>query len=104
FLAVQDHLSAGLPLTLDEEIEWLAGSVHSEELYAWIEKHGGERDAILFLPYLFGTTLAGAHVRPERSILVPCLHDEPFAYLAVTRQLFRAVRGTIFNSAAERAL
>ena len=104
FLAVQDHLSAGLPLTLDEEIEWLSGSVHSEELYAWIDRHGGERDAILFLPYLFGTTLAGAHVRAERSILVPCLHDEPFAYLAVTRHLFRSVRGVIFNSAPERAL
>lgn len=104
FLAVQDHLSAGLPLSLDEEIEWLAGSVHSEELYAWIERHGAERDAILFLPYLFGTTLAGAHVRPERSILVPCLHDEPFAYLALTRHLFRSVRGAIFNSAPERAL
>ncbi len=104
FLAVQERLSIGFPLELAEEIDWLAGSVHSEELYEWIATHGAERDALLFLPYLFGTTLVGAHVCPERSILVPCLHDEPFAYLAVTRQLFRSVRGCIFNSAPERTL
>jgi glycosyltransferase involved in cell wall biosynthesis len=104
FLAVQERLSLGFPLSTDEEIDWLAGSVHSEGLYDWIAAHAAERDALLFLPYLFGTTLVGAHVAPERSILVPCLHDEPFAYLAVTRHLFRSVRGTIFNSAPERAL
>lgn len=104
FLRVQAHLSAGFPLTVEEELDWLAGSVHSERLYEWIEDHGAEQDALLFLPYLFGTTLVGAHVRPERSLLIPCLHDEPFAYLAVTRHLFGSVRGAVFNSRAEREL
>src|SRR5207244_6240063 len=57
-----------------------------------------------FLPYLFGTTLLGAQIDPRRSILIPCLHDEAFAYLRLVAHLFRRVRGAIFNSAPERSL
>ncbi|HUE38527.1 MAG TPA: glycosyltransferase family 4 protein, partial [Candidatus Binatia bacterium] len=61
-------------------------------------------DALFFLPYLFGTTLLGAHVDRTRSVLIPCLHDEPFAYLKLVAHLFRSVRAVFFNSAPERSL
>ena len=34
-------------------------------------------DAIVLSPYLFWTTIYGAAAMPERSIIMPCLHDEP---------------------------
>ncbi len=37
-------------------------------------------------------------------MLIPCLHDEPFAYLQIVGHLFRSVRGAVFNSAPERSL
>jgi len=41
---------------------------------------------------------------PHKSILVPCLHDESFAYLGVMNNLFHAVSGFMFNSEPERDL
>ncbi|PYM56655.1 MAG: glycosyl transferase family 1, partial [Candidatus Rokuibacteriota bacterium] len=67
---------------------------------------GAERDRYwyAFIPYCFGTTWEGALVAPERSLLVPCLHDEPFAYLRWTRRILRTVRRVCFHVAAEQAL
>lgn len=104
FIEVQSRLSEGLPLELDEELVWAASSVNSQPLYDHLAAEGARFDALLFLPYLFGTTLLGSQIDPRRSILVPCLHDEPFAYLKIVRHLFRSVRGVLFNSAPERSL
>ena len=41
---------------------------------------------------------------PGRAVLIPCLHDEPFAHLGIVRDAFHACRGFIFNSPPEAAL
>jgi glycosyltransferase involved in cell wall biosynthesis len=87
-----------------EELEWLANSVWSPDLQRFIEEDGQSYDLILFSPYLFGTTIWGAQLRPEQSALIPCLHDEPYAYLATVKRMFRAVRGCLFNSEGEERL
>lgn len=104
FLEVQARISSRIPVELEEELEWAAGSVNSEDLYERLEAEASGFDAILFLPYLFGTTILGSRIAPERSVLVPCLHDEPFAYTRIVGSLFRGVRGVLFNSAPERTL
>jgi glycosyltransferase involved in cell wall biosynthesis len=104
FLAVQQRLSDGFPLDLEEELAWAAGSVNSESLFSFLDAERHRFDAFLFLPYLFGTTLLGSQIDPRRSVLIPCLHDEPFAYLKVVDHLFHSVRGAVFNSAPERSL
>jgi glycosyltransferase involved in cell wall biosynthesis len=87
-----------------EELEWLANSVWSPELQRFLEDEGRAYDLILFSPYLFGTTIWGTQVLPERSALIPCLHDEPYAYLATVQRMFRSVRGCLFNSDGEERL
>jgi glycosyltransferase involved in cell wall biosynthesis len=87
-----------------QELEWLANSVWAPDLQEFLGSHGGEYDLIVFSPYLFGTTVWGAGARPERSVLMPCLHEEPYAYLETTMRLFRSVRGCFFNSEPERRL
>ena len=46
----------------------------------------------------------GVPLVPGRAVLIPCLHDEPFAHLGVVRDAFQACRGFIFNSPPEAAL
>ncbi|MGH7820067.1 MAG: glycosyl transferase, partial [Candidatus Binatia bacterium] len=104
FLSVQQRMSDGFVLDLEEELAWAAGSVNSEALYEFLEDRAERYDAFLFLPYLFGTTLLGTEIDPRRSVLIPCLHDEPFAYLKIVHHLFHRVRGVLFNSAPERSL
>jgi glycosyltransferase involved in cell wall biosynthesis len=87
-----------------EELEWLANSVWAPALQRFLEVHVSRYDLALFAPYFFGTTVWGSQVAPDRSALVPCLHDEPYARLATVRSVLGAVRGCIFNSAGEERL
>jgi glycosyltransferase involved in cell wall biosynthesis len=87
-----------------DEIEWLANSVWSPGLLRFLEDEGERYDLAVFAPYFFGTTVWGAQVAPERSALVPCLHDEPYARLATVRGVLASVRGCLFNSEAEGRL
>jgi glycosyltransferase involved in cell wall biosynthesis len=103
YAQLQWRLSLGGTLTSFEEEDFVRESVHSDDLYAYL---GGERDRYwyAFIPYCFGTTWEGALVAPERSLLIPCLHDEPFAHLKWTRRVLRATRAVCFHVPAERAL
>jgi len=100
---LQWRLNLGGTLTSFEEEDFVHESINSNDLYAYL---GGERERYwyAFIPYCFGTTWEGALVAPERSFLIPCLHDEPFAQLKWTRRVLRAVRGVCFHVPAERAL
>ena len=78
YARLQWRLTLSGALTSFEEEDFVRESVNSNDLYAYL---GAERDRYwyAFIPYCFGTTWEGALVAPERSLLIPCLHDEPFA-------------------------
>ena len=46
----------------------------------------------------------GAEVAPERSIIMPCLHDEPYAHLGVVGATLSSVAGLWFLSEPEHQL
>ncbi len=100
----QIQLSEGVPLSLEDQFIWMQESVNSSALYRHIHDAGEEFDLLLFGPYLFGTTFWGSLIHPDRSALIPCLHDEPNAYLEIVASMFRQVRGCFFNCAAEMDL
>lgn len=104
FLQAEFAMRDGRTLTTDEQLEWLANSVNSSDLYRHIERHGEEFSTIIFAPYLFATTFWGSLIYPDRSLIIPCLHDEHYAYQPVFKALFSKVRGLIFNASAEREL
>ncbi len=76
----------------------------SEAIYDYIRRARDDFDCFIFAPYLFGVTYYGLRIVPEKSIIVPCLHDEPYAYLKVIRDLFAEAAGVFFNSRPERDL
>lgn len=87
-----------------DAVDLLATSVWSSTLQRFIDEHGDGFDAIAFAPYLFGTTFWGAQSWPERTIIIPCLHDEPMAHLAPVANVLRSARALAFNSRGEQAL
>jgi len=99
-----DRINRGEPVTPDEQAAWLEHSPHSPELYLHLARHGAEYDLFLFLPYLFGITLYGSAVWPEKSVICPCLHDEPYAYFTDVRLALAGARGLMYISPAEQAL
>ncbi|HEY6001079.1 MAG TPA: glycosyltransferase family 4 protein [bacterium] len=103
FGAATRALHGGARPTLAVEHDFVAENINSAALYRFIAENA-EQYLFVFTPYLYGTTLAGAAVRPDRSLLIPCLHDEPYAYLEAVARTFRGVRGSLFFTPEEAAL
>nr|QOL00464.1 hypothetical protein [uncultured organism] len=78
-----------------------AENITSRALLAFLRENGTNYDAVLFVPYLYGPTLAGVPLVADRAYVVPCLHDEAYAYLDAVRDVFASARGILFNSEGE---
>lgn len=87
-----------------EEQTYMENMINSDNLYSYIRNHGDEYDYFFFIPYMFGTTYYGSRIYPEKSILIPCLHDESYAYMDIFKDMFRHVAGIIFHSEPEKKL
>jgi glycosyltransferase involved in cell wall biosynthesis len=94
----------GAPVPLDDQYRWMNGGVRVPGMHEYLVDHSGEYRAIVFAPYLFWTTFACAAIAPERTILLPCLHDEPEARLEIFQPLFEGSRGIWFQTDPERDL
>jgi glycosyltransferase involved in cell wall biosynthesis len=102
YATIHRQLARGRRVTPRQEALFFAQSIRSRALEAHIRARPEYR--CVFTPYLYGTTYWGAYVAPERSFLLPCLHDEGFARMAALGHLFRRVRGMLCNSSAEARL
>jgi O-antigen biosynthesis protein len=98
------RLDAGFPLDPAGERRWVENTGYSEPLLAAIAETAPRVDAVLLAPYLFAATVFGARVAPERSLVIPCLHDEAYARFGIVQETLRDVAGLVFNSAPERDL
>ncbi|MCO5062335.1 MAG: glycosyltransferase family 4 protein [Kiritimatiellae bacterium] len=104
FLGVQSAIDKGIRVSRDEERTWIENSVNSRALMQHLHTNIGRYDRLVAGPYLFGITWAAATEFPDKMMLVPCLHDEVFAYLDIMKEMFRSARGLLFNTHPEKAL
>jgi glycosyltransferase involved in cell wall biosynthesis len=101
---IEHRIQVGLQPSPSEELAWLNGLFRVPELYHHLLAHSSEYRAIIFAPYLFWTTVVGAAVAPERSIVMPCLHDESYARLGMYRDVLPRCAQGWFLSEPERQL
>jgi glycosyltransferase involved in cell wall biosynthesis len=104
WIPIQSAIHDGQSVSYDDQLRWMEESVNSRAMYRYIAENQSRFDAIILGPYLFGTTFWGSQIAPQKTILVPCLHDEPYAYLEIIATMFRSVGGCIFNALPEQEL
>lgn len=97
-------IAAGLHLPVSCEDEWVRHTGYSEALLRAIADAATAIEAFVFAPYLFASTVFGARVCPEKSVIVPCLHDEAYARFAPIQDTLRSCAGLLFNSRPEAVL
>jgi glycosyltransferase involved in cell wall biosynthesis len=102
--ALAEQIRAEEDLELAQELAFLSGPLRVPDLCRWLARHSSSFDAIVFSPYLNWTTVFGAAVDPDRSIVMPCLHDEPEAYLRVVASTLAEAAGVWFLSEPEHQL
>jgi glycosyltransferase involved in cell wall biosynthesis len=103
FGALHAQIDLRLPTGAAEQVEWMGQSVWSPGLQEAAEDEG-RYDWLVCVPYLFGTTYWAAAARPGRTALIPCVHDEPHAWVPAVRRMLAVVRGNMLNSPGEGEL
>lgn len=91
-------------LSVAEQQLMLDHSIHSQALYDYLRQNAGRYRCCVLTPYLFGTTYRAAQAIAGKAIHIPCLHDEPFAYLTVMHKLLNGAAGLLFNAPEEAQL
>jgi glycosyltransferase involved in cell wall biosynthesis len=102
--AIGARILAGGPVDLYHQQRWMNDDLRVPELYHFLLDRAEDYRAIVFAPYLFWTTYACGQIAPERTILMPCLHDEPEAWLELFQPLFAGANGLWFLSEPEAEL
>lgn len=94
----------GYHLSREEERLWMRHGVSSSAMEDDLATHGDRYDAVLAMPYLFGTTYFAYEARADRLLLIPCLHDEPYARLKIVGDMLTGAHGVLFNAYPEADL
>lgn len=104
WIGPQLALQRGEEIPDADAVAWLENSVNSRALVARLLDPAAGYDRVVAGPYLFGLTWNVARAVPEKTLLVPCFHDEPYAHVGPLLDAFRRVRGFLFNTEPEREL
>jgi glycosyltransferase involved in cell wall biosynthesis len=91
-----------VPLT--SHLTFLTENINSASMMRYIAENRETYRRFLFLPYLYGTTIRGISAAGSRAVLLPCLHDESYAYLRPVERAVHRVPTLLFNSDGERDL
>jgi glycosyltransferase involved in cell wall biosynthesis len=97
-MAIQGYLS------VNDQYAWLESGAHSTPLYQHVAQHAAEFDVVIALPYAMPLAHYAAWAAPEKMVIWPCLHNEPFVYTEPVRLWMESVWGVMFNSPEERDL
>jgi glycosyltransferase involved in cell wall biosynthesis len=92
------------PLSEEEEETFFRSMAPSSALLEYVEKNRKAYDFFIFIPYLFHSSVYGPALAGSRSLLIPCLHDEGYAYSRPVARSFAAAGGIIFNTRSEQSL
>lgn len=93
---------AGDDVTDETERDYLANSVNSDGLLDSLRRRINEFDAVVVGPYSVGLTHAVARAFPDKTLLLPCFHDEPLAYLRAWRDAYGEVGGVLYHTPEEQ--
>ena len=104
FDRVNRRLIEGQHLSLQEEKTFVEEMVNSPQLYEYLKDASDDYALYVFIPYMCGTTYYGMQACPEKSVLIPCFHDEAYLYLRLFRQAYIQARGIIYNAMPEMEL
>jgi glycosyltransferase involved in cell wall biosynthesis len=103
-LATTERILRGEPTTVDEQLSWLNHPFRAPDMFLHLLAHVDDYDHVVLSPYLLWTTTVCLPVVAGRAVVVPCLHDEPYARLEVIRPVLRDPASVWFLSEPEHQL
>lgn len=94
----------GESVTPEEEKAYFEEDINSPEMYEYIGQNRDQYKCFIFIPYMYGPTYNGSRECPDNCIMIPCLHDESYARLRLTKEMAERMKGMIFHAKPEYML
>lgn len=89
--------------SISDELNWMeAQGPASYKLLEYLNKSQDQYEKVVFFTYLYFTTFHGLQQVPEKSILIPTAHDEPYIYFSMFQSMFHLPRHLLFLTEEER--
>lgn len=101
FDLINAKLMNDIEISEEEEETFLTEMVNSPKLYEYLSAHADEYSLFVFTPYMFGTTYYGAQVCPQKSVLIPCFHNETYVYMSKYNDIYSKIKGMVFLAQPE---
>ena len=76
----------------------------SKKLISYLEEHKDDYYVFVFVTYLYYPTVKGIQVAPEKSVVLPLAHDEPFLRMKIFDPVFMSPKAFLFETEEERDL
>jgi glycosyltransferase involved in cell wall biosynthesis len=92
------------PLTSAEEKLYSEGMINSRSMYKFLKKSAKRYDFFVFIPYMFGPSFNGSALVGDRAVIIPCLHNERYAYMKLYQKMMKRARATLYHVEAEMVL
>ncbi len=102
--AVHGRIYYGERPSLDDQVTWLNALFRNPGLFEAIFRAKYDFDAFVFAPYLFWPATVCMPVVADRSVVMPCLHDEVYARMDVMRHVLSLPASVWFLSGPEHDL
>ncbi len=99
FDAVNYKLMNNIEITKEEEEIYINNLFRSNNLINYLREHDQEY-LYFFIPYMFPSTYYGI-INSTHSYLIPCLHDESYAYMNIFKLMFKHAKAILYLSPAE---
>lgn len=100
FFVRHSAIDCGARLSYGEQVEWMADSVWAPGIL----RASADYDWLIPMPYLFGTAFWTAVANPDKTVMIPCLHDEHHAAQAIVLDALASCRGVMLNAPGEGVL
>jgi glycosyltransferase involved in cell wall biosynthesis len=101
---IGNRILAGESVTIQDQQRWINAELRCSGLWHHVFDHGHRYRTLIFAPYMFWTTFAVSQIHSRRSIVMPCLHDEPPAYLDIYRAMLEGAGALWFLTEPEHDL
>jgi glycosyltransferase involved in cell wall biosynthesis len=101
---ILEQILSGQDVAIQDQQLWMNDGFRCPELWHYLLDNSHRYRAIVLAPYMFWTTFACGQIDPQKTIIMPCLHDEPTVYLDLFQPLLSGAAGLWFLSEPELEL
>lgn len=101
---ILSRIVRGLPYrpSFLEEIWLKEQGPYCPDLLHYIKEKEQEYDIFIFVTYLYYPTLKGIELVPEKSVLIPTAHNEPYIFFHLYKKLFQIAKSIVYLTEEEK--